>query len=758
MQRNSTSFAYTIARRLADPEPAARAAGLDPRGLRPHQSRVLAYALGREYRSDARGLLITHVMGSGKGITMAALISQIGMPVVLFTTRTLYGNFESSARTYERVSGRRFPWARLQFANMSANNSVYQVAAAVDRATGVPLERTQPRSYRRKTLGDSREARLEAMRERTANLEFLRNTTTFNGVAVFIDEAHLFARAVTNGSGNATAVYRILKQSPRARVFLFTGTPGIDDPFELAILLNMVGPAENPVLPENYTDFHRFFVQLVPASQLEHVDADVQEALEQQYAERRAQDAERAREPRLRAPRNSDKLANRCVGLVSHHSGHGATNLPELRPYRVHRVPMEAPQFEEYLQAREREREEDGGRRAAAPPNLQRPKSDQTSTYRQRSRQAGNSYHTTRDGASVLWSPKARALLDDVIPAARGPVVCYTQFRERGISAVVAECERRGWENAARGAPKKPKKSKPGELAEALEEPPAVPETAELGGAEGGAPARRYTVRAIPGAERRGGAEESQPSGARAPPQYVVLSGETNYEERKEIVRMANSPRTRIKLVLVTVVGAVGLSFTQSTDVVIFEPYFNKAMHDQIIHRVRRSESLKGVPAAERFTQPHVFIAVPPPKVRLAERPTDEHLWIQSLRHADLLDRFRLILQRSAFDAVFDDPEHARVCAPTGLPLFRQDIGVDLREPDPCAPYQKQTQRARAVEIAGREYAWAPAPGSTYGVELYEFNERLNAYSPVPVSRAAFREFLRRRRAGELPAAPPKEN
>lgn len=735
LQRNSTSFIFEVTRLLeriqASPTDATAPAegeyyGIPVRGLRLHQARTLVYATAPEFRTDARGLLVYQEMGTGKGVLMAAIMQQTakaGTPCVLFASKGLMGNFGTSVKKFEQVSGQTFLAQHVRYASMNASNAALQIVRAVDEAAMASnvgeaakgLGATRIASEQAERAGANPEER-EALKEMSAHLA--QEIASFDDVAIFIDEAHLFARAVTNGSANATAVYRILAKSPRARVFLFTGTPGVDDPFELAILLDMVGPVKPLPLPENYLDFRRMFVADVAPGTEKEGDAagkegkgDAANEGKKDATRRDERDSHRKfREIAAEVPRNAGKFMNRIVGLASFHAA-DATGLPKLLPFKEHRIEMDRVQWEQYSQAREREREEvaeqqkDKGRkgRKAATPSLQRPGNQGSSTYRQRSRQLGNSFFTKSESNSkelVLRSPKAAAALD-IVNKAGHLVVVYSQYIDRGCRALAAAATADGW-------------------------------------VEFGSPESRRDERAHSGKV------------------FALVTGEIDLALRQQLVAAANSPANadgaKLKLVILSVVGALGLSFLFSNEVIIFEPYWNDAMHDQIVARVRRFDSFEGVPdaAKKRVVQPHVLLAVAPPGVAEFEKPTDVHMWENARLRVGLLKSFRTLVQRASIEAVVSwdrQPPAPLNCEPTGARLFAADFAADLALPDPCVPFESAEISALPVTLDGAEYYYAPDPSAPFGVELFRFDEALNAYAPLPPGDPAYSLFLERRNA-----------
>jgi ASC-1-like (ASCH) protein len=741
LERNSTSFIFEVTRMLervkADPkDPTAPAAdeyyGVPVKGLRLHQARTLVYATAPEFRTDARGLLVYQEMGTGKGVLMAAIMQQTakaGTPCVLFASKGLMGNFGTSVKKYEEISGETFLAGHVRYASMNASNAALQIIRAVDEAAmtcvsgeaAQGLGATRVASEQAERAGANPDER-EVLKEMSAHLA--QEIASFDDVAIFIDEAHLFGRAVTNGSANATAVYRILAKSPRARVFLFTGTPGVDDPFELAILLDMVGPVKPLPLPENYLDFRRMFVTDVPKDGGNSKGAPKAEGNSPENFRGAPKAEGNSRENfqgvHVEAPRNAGKFMNRIVGLVSYHAA-DAAGLPKLLPYKEHRVKMDRVQWEQYSQAREREREEvleqqkDKGRkgRKAATPSLQRPGNQGSSTYRQRSRQLGDSYYvrSAKPPGNVagnvplkLHSPKAAAALN-IVNKAGHLVVLYSQYIDRGCRAVAAAAAADGW-------------------------------------VEFGSPESRRDPAAHSGKV------------------FALVTGEIDLALRLQLVAAANSAANAdgavLKLVILSVVGALGLSFLYSNEVIIYEPYWNKAMHDQIVARVRRFDSFEGAPDAEkkRVVQPHVLLAVAPDGAGDAakfEAPTDVHMWESAQKRIGLLNAFRALVRRASIEAVASwnrEPPAPLMCEPTGARLFAADFAADLAMANPCVPFESAEISALPVTLDGVEYFYAPNEGAPFGVELFRYDESLNAYAPLSPGDPAYSLFLERERGG----------
>jgi superfamily II DNA or RNA helicase len=77
---------------------------------------------------------------------------------------------------------------------------------------------------------------------------------------IIVDECHNMFNAIVNGSENMTNVYNIFKQEPSLSLLFMTGTPIINNPYELTVCFNML--SKITLFPENYLDFLTYFIEI----------------------------------------------------------------------------------------------------------------------------------------------------------------------------------------------------------------------------------------------------------------------------------------------------------------------------------------------------------------------------------------------------------------------------------------------------------------------------------------------------------------
>ena len=279
---------------------------------------------------DARGLLVNHTMGLGKSLQAVAIAIDLmkeRQPIILLT-KSLQENMKGAIKQYVKYRTSVDPsfylgrlseidldnWIKrnFSFVSMNASNMLKQMSKAAEGHVTDELD-----AALEKKIGE------------------IIKISSLDGKLLIVDEAHNLFRAITNGSKNAKGLYDMIMKAKNLKVIFLTGTPIGNDAFELVPCFNMLGSKlpNNPILPENYKDFNRFFVD--------------------------------EKNGRIK---NKEKFQNRILGLVSHvthksHPGAAATNktsdaskveFPRELPMVVEKVQMSPDQFVQYQRSEER--------------------------------------------------------------------------------------------------------------------------------------------------------------------------------------------------------------------------------------------------------------------------------------------------------------------------------------------------------------------------------------------------------------------
>jgi RimJ/RimL family protein N-acetyltransferase len=248
--------------------------------------------------------------------------------------------------------------------------------------------------------------------------------------------------------------------------------------------------------------------------------------------------------------------------------------------------------------------------------------------------------------------------------------------------------------------------------------------------------------------KRRGGG-----GGGGRPPTYAVIAGDVSPEDRRRIQATWVSPENKhgdvIKGILVTKAGAEGLDLKYGRQVHILEPYWDKSLEDQVIHRFIRLGALDDLPPEERTVEPFLYLAVPhaesfaalPPDVlevpvaaasRLPPGTTVDVAFHQrALDTLELNEDARKFLQEIAVECALYPNRTCRSCRSTGVPLFHTDtrsgvasVAEDLRLSDPCQPMVETTVKTLWVTLSDddqqRRYPYVVDSTFGLGYRFYE--------------------------------------
>ena len=231
--------------------------------LKYHQYIVYKYLITNE---KARGLLLFHDMGMGKSIIAVALAEYYkkhdpSRKIIILLSKSLQENFKKNIIKYikDNESDKETQKETLekeldsyQFISLNASN-MYTQLSRVDK------------SYEELVL----ENQLKDLIEITEQKDFLENSL------LIIDEFHNLSNGISNGSMNAIKIYDKIMSTKNIKLLFLTGTPIINNPFELVPTFNMLkGRIEiatdssnkkshteyTTLFPENKKDFDLYFI------------------------------------------------------------------------------------------------------------------------------------------------------------------------------------------------------------------------------------------------------------------------------------------------------------------------------------------------------------------------------------------------------------------------------------------------------------------------------------------------------------------
>jgi hypothetical protein len=334
-----------------------------------------------------RGLLVYAGMGQGKTrlATAVAEESRALDPkrrVIILLAKSIEGNF---AKTVEGFSEKdaKYVKANYRFVSLNAGNMIKTMSS---------VDKSEEELKYEKRLG-----------------EFMKNVS--RGVALensllVVDEAHNLFNGITNGSKNALGLYDLIMKTRNIKLLFLTGTPVINNPFELVPCFNMArGPIRLRSGGNEYTEaLTRPETFMGGASGADEKTTggfgerkgpeDLSKGTTRLFSENYDEFANFFVDKENRTIKNKEKFANRIFGLTSYYGdlyfeAGNKPGFPKELPTIVERVPMGEAQFTAYLEAREGEREENS-KGFKGQNSRFRAMQGGSSTYRVKSRQISN--------------------------------------------------------------------------------------------------------------------------------------------------------------------------------------------------------------------------------------------------------------------------------------------------------------------------------------------------------------------------------
>jgi hypothetical protein len=225
-----------------------------------HQEFVVKYM---NWTSPYRGVLLYHSLGSGKTITSVAVTEGLiehYKPIVILP-KYLTNNFKQNLKIYAKNKyGTDHYWVFFPKETLRENDNLLISDKTITKHKGIwaPVQGSPP-NFNRLTDADRKQINKQINEIIETQYQFIsydglgsktlmakiQKKNFFEGKVVIIDEVHNFISNVSNDS-TATSIYTAMLYAENIKIICLSGTPIINKPFELVLLVNLLkGPVNH---------------------------------------------------------------------------------------------------------------------------------------------------------------------------------------------------------------------------------------------------------------------------------------------------------------------------------------------------------------------------------------------------------------------------------------------------------------------------------------------------------------------------------
>jgi superfamily II DNA or RNA helicase len=703
-----------------------------------------------------RGMLICHSMGRGKTRLAAAIATHFRSydserQVIVLSAKSLEANFRKEVATYVSNLKLELPSsiddyidANYKFVSLNASNMFKQMRNVDKSADEIAIE---------KRFGEF--------------IEY--SKSSLENSLLIVDEAHNLFNSITNGAKNAVGLYDLIMKTTNLKLIFMSGTPIINDPFELVPCFNMLrgmikvntsrmqgGTKGSDETTPDIDIEYSFQAMPEPEEVTKRVPYKAPTAKPRnrpskktgirsapdEYVTLFSEDNEEFEDyfvnHEARSIKNKDKFTNRIYGLVSYYgdlyfeSDKEKPNFPKELETIVEKIPMSHTQFARYMSARITEREESRRIFKHGKARFSSLSGSASTTYRVKSRQISNycipEYalgpirgqkarekfidKITDDDLRNLdeFSPKMKRIIENINKHPNDLGIVYSQFVSgEGVYTFSRVLEALGY--------------------------------------------RKYGESFTSDESDYDMKKPDRPT----QPTFAILTGDIEPEERAKIIAtfntVDNTHGKHIKLLLMSGAVAEGIDLKRVRHVHIMEPFWNYARINQVKTRAIRYLSHDDLPESDRNVQVYVYLSDYPeayPAKKITEKTTDIDLYDNSLDNMHIINTFMLALVEASIDcavhhsklpAAVQDKIKCKLCAPDSAQLFHPILYKDMELPSTCKPFSEKKVTVEEILLPDSDEKFYYKKDEEK-INLYHFNKKLNGYAPMLRSHPKYGQLM----------------
>lgn len=612
--------------------------------------------------TDARGILLYHSVGSGKTLTSISIAEEfrnLGRDIIIISSKSLQANYKKEIEKYNNM---------INNDNTNLDDIINQYKFVTSNSKNMIS-----------SLDDKLNTILNNFKDSKVNLE---------NKVIIIDEAHNLFNSIVNGSKIANEFYDLIMNTKNIKLLFLTGTPIINNPFEIAVAFNMLyGKIKSDtnivkknknyytILPEYYSDFQKYFINIG--------DNTI---------------------------KNEIKFQNRIYGLVSYYGDmytdtittikndikltKSKENYPDRLPIKIETIEMSQIQNAEYSKAREIEKRENYkvGNNDFIGGSIVKEKNAVSTSYRIKSRQLSNIYIPNIQDLKLYnfekYSPKIVKIYKNIKDNHKNQIsLVYSNFLDYGLLAFIKYLELNDYVSYDKDDNKL---------------------------------------------------------------KYAIFSGQQTPEERANIIKILNSKDNNISILLISKSGAEGLDLKNVRSVHIMEPYWNYSLIEQIIARAVRYKSHETLDKKDQNVQTYIYLSDynkqylqkekekikesikkssknKTKKVDSIEFTTDINIFKNAIKNQELIQIFLKSIAATSIECQFLNKKNINYtcfnCFNNNKQLYYPDIDKDMILSNNCIRSEKVT--VEEIIINGDKYYYNKKDNN---INVFKFNPTLNGY------------------------------